>query len=213
MEEIWDLYNKNKQLVGKTHTRGDDIPEGCYHLVVNAWLKNSKGEYLITRRAANRKSYPLLYECIGGSVLANESSAEGAVRELIEEVGLIFKPTDGKLIKTEVRDYVNGKKFADILDAWLFEYDGEVDLSKATTDEVCSCEWLTVEQIKEIYERGELVPTMEYIIPLHEKLQKDKIKRKNDIKNNCAMSIFIFCILFDKIFMININKEAACQSF
>ena len=24
---------------------------------------------------------------------------------------------------------------------------------------------------------------MEYIIPLHEKLQKDKIKRKNDIKN------------------------------
>ena len=148
MEEIWDLYDKNKQVVGVSHTRGDDIPEGCYHLVVHVWIRNSRGEYLITRRAANRKSYPLLYECVGGSVLADETSAEGAVREVVEEVGLVFKTTDGKIIKTEVRDFVGDVKFADILDAWLFEYDGEVDLSKATTDEVDSVQWLSIEKVK-----------------------------------------------------------------
>ena len=181
--EIWDLYDENQNLTGRTHTRGETIPDGFYHLVVHIWIKNKEGKYLITRRAENRKTYPLMFECVSGSVLHGETSKEGAIREVLEEVGLDFKNKKGKLAHCEVRKEFNGKPYNDILNVWLYDYDGEVDLSKATTDEVCSCEWLTVEQIKEIYERGELVPTMEYIIPLHEKLQKDKIKRKNDIKN------------------------------
>lgn len=181
--EVWDLYDKNKELTGKTHTRGDDIPEGCYHLVVHSWIINSKGEYLITQRAANRQSYPLMFECVGGSVLQGETSIQGAIREIIEEVGLNFKETDGKLFKTEVRDFVNGKKFSDIMDAWLFKYDGEVDISKATTDEVCYAKWVTIDEIKEMYDEGKLVPTLEYIFELDTEVQKLKNNfKKNDKK-------------------------------
>ena len=182
LEEVWDLYDKHKNLTGKSHVRGDDIPEGCYHLIVNAWLRNSKGQYLVTRRSANRKSYPSLYECIGGSVLAGETSKHGAVRELVEEVGVEFDENQGKLVKTEVRDFVNGKKFADILDVWLFDYDGEVDITKATTDEVDFAAWMNLDEIKSIYESGKLVPTMEYIFALDEKLKKEKEKKKNKQK-------------------------------
>lgn len=181
--EVWDLYDKNKQLTGKTHTRGDDIPEGHYHLVVHAWVINSKGEYLITQRAANRKSYPLMFECVGGSVLAGETSGQGAVREIVEEVGLVLKEADGTIFRSEVRDVVNGKNFNDIMDAWLFKYDGEVDLSKATTDEVCFCKWMTIDEVKMLFDEGKLVPTLEYIFEDDNKVQKLKNNsKKNDKK-------------------------------
>ena len=150
---------------------------------MHSWVINSKGEYLITQRAANRVSYPLMFECVGGSVLQGETSIQGAIREIVEEVGLVFKETDGKLFKTEVRDFVNGKKFSDIMDAWLFKYDGEVDLSKATTDEVCFCKWVTIDEIKEIFDSGKLVPTLEYIFELDSEVQKLKNNfKKNDKK-------------------------------
>ena len=148
MEEVWDLYDKHKNLVGKTHVRGNEIPADCYHLIINAWVRNSKGQYLVTRRSASRKSYPSLYECVGGSVLAGESSKHGAVRELVEEVGLVFDESQGKLVKSEVRDYVGEKRFADILDVWMFDYDGDVDISNATTDEVDFADWMSLDEIK-----------------------------------------------------------------
>ncbi len=181
--EVWDLYDENKMFVGKTHTRGDDIPENTYHLVVHAWIVNKEGKYLITRRAENRPTYPLMYECVGGSVLAGETSVQGALREIVEEVGLVLKEKDAKLIRSEVRKVVNGKKFNDIMDAWLFVYNGEIDLANATTDEVCECAWMTIEEIQNLKEKNVLVPTLEYIFELGEKVQKHIIKYKKSLKN------------------------------
>ena len=116
--ELWDLYNENRELLGRDHIRGEEIPEGCYHLVVHVWIRNSKGEYLISRRSANRPSFPLLWECVGGSVLKGEDSLQGALRETQEEVGLQLSPADGKLVRSVIRDRVNGVRFADLLDIW-----------------------------------------------------------------------------------------------
>ena len=40
------------------------------------------------------------------------------------------------------------------MDVWLFEYDGEVDLDNATTDEVAHVAWMNREQIKKEHEKG-----------------------------------------------------------
>lgn len=181
--ELWDLYDANKILTGKQHTRGEIIPKGFYHLVVHVWIKNKDGKYLIAKRAKNRPTYPLLYECVGGSVLAGESSRQGAIREVKEEIGLDLSEYSGKIIFSRVRDICNGVWFNDIFDAWLFEFNGEVDLSLATTDEVCETMWLSIEEIKTIYDEGKLVPTLDYIFEIHEKLQKDKEKKKKIAKN------------------------------
>ena len=72
--ELWDLYNENRELLGRDLVRGEEIPEGCYHLVVHVWIRNHKGEYLISQRSADRPTFPLIWECVGGSVLKGEDS-------------------------------------------------------------------------------------------------------------------------------------------
>ena len=61
---------------------------------------------------------------------------------------------------------MNGERFADILDVWLFEYDGPVDLAQATTSEVAQAKWLTRAQIKELFDTGALVQTLEYFFDM-----------------------------------------------
>ena len=52
--------------------------------------------------------------------------------------------------------------FGDIMDVWLFEYDGEVNLDNATTDEVAQVAWMNKAQIKELFEQKMFVETLEY---------------------------------------------------
>ncbi len=164
--EIWNLYKKNKngklELTDLEQIRGEKIPDGFYHLVVHVWIKNSKGEYIISRRSEDRKRYPLLYECVGGSVVKGETSLEGALRETIEEVGVKLEPVNGKLIYTKIRD----DKY-DIMDVWNFSYDGNLDLSNATTNEVIDVEWMTYQDIVNLYKDNLLVPTLGYFFELN----------------------------------------------
>lgn len=162
--EKWDLYTKYREKTGEEYIRQSEcmIPEEKYHLVVNVWIRNSSGEYLISQRAATRPTFPLSWECVGGSVLAGESSLEGAVREVKEEVGIELNPAKGKLVFSKIRNEYDGMKFRDILDVWLFEYDGDIDLTNATTDEVNDAKWITMEDIHKLYDSGKLVKTLDY---------------------------------------------------
>ena len=160
--ELWDLYNERRELTGRDHIRGEEVPQGFYHLVVHIWIRNSKGEYLISQRSADRPTFPLMWECVGGSVAKGEDSLTGALRETKEEVGLTLSPDDGKLVYSVVGRVVNGVKFTDIVDVWLFVYDGPVSLKQATTKEVAQTVWMTKEQIRELFDTGKLVHTLGY---------------------------------------------------
>lgn len=59
--EIWNLYDENRELIGREHVRGKQLPVDGYHLVVHVWIRNSKGEYLISQRSANRTALPLVW--------------------------------------------------------------------------------------------------------------------------------------------------------
>ena len=155
--ELWDLYTENREPTGRTHIRGEEIPGGFYHLVVHVWIRKSKGEYLISQRSANRPHCPLQWECVGGSVLASETSLEGAIREVKEEVGIDLPPDSGCVLFTNIR-----KSYQDIVDVWLFQYDGSFSLSSAITDEVAQTKWMTCREIEELHTSGKLVETLYY---------------------------------------------------
>jgi predicted acetyltransferase/8-oxo-dGTP pyrophosphatase MutT (NUDIX family) len=162
-QETWDLYDENRNLTGECHIRGiGQIPDKRYHLVVHVWIKNSEDKYLIAQRSATRPSYPLKWECVGGSVLKGEDSLTGAIREVQEEVGIALNPESGQLAFTRLRDVIDGRRFGDIMDVWVFNYDGEASLESATTAEVSQTRWVTVEEIKKLYDSGEMVNTLEY---------------------------------------------------
>ena len=192
--EIWDLYDKDKNPTGQTHIRGNVIPEGCYHLVVHVVIRNSKGEYLIAQRDAERQSYPLLFEFVGGSILSGETSLEGGVREVYEELGVKLNPEKGKLIHSEVREAFNSKKFSDIMDVWYFDYNGDFDLENAPTKEVLTAEWVKIDEIKERFENGTFVPTLGFIFEIDKKLKekdkKSKLNKKKAIKSKDKTKYF-----------------------
>ena len=163
--ELFDLYNEKREPTGKTHVRGEVIPEGYYHLVVHVWLRCSDGRYLMSKRAATRPTYPLMWECVGGSVVAGENSYEGAVREVFEEVGIDLSGRKGEVLFTKTRDLVDGVPFRDIMDVWRFDLQEgeEYDLLRASTDEVAECRYMTRDEIFALYQNASLVPTLAYI--------------------------------------------------
>ena len=173
--EKWDLYTKYREKTGEVYIRQDEcmIPEGKYHLVVHVWIRNSKGEYVISQRAADRAVHPLEWECAGGSVLYGESSIEGAIRETAEEVGISLDPSKGKLLFSKIRNDYDGKKFRDIMDVWLFEYDGDIDLKRASTGEVAASKWMTKDEIRNLYDSGKLVRTLDYFFCVLEAPEPD----------------------------------------
>lgn len=160
--EIWDLYDENRELLGKDHVRGEQLPIDGYHLVVHVWIRNSKGEYLISQRSANRPTNPLMWECVDGSVVKGEDSLQGVLREVKEEVGIDLLPEKGQVVLSDIKKIEFGKVVNKIVDVWLFDYDGEVDLGNATTDEVAQDAWMNREQIKELFDANMFVETLEY---------------------------------------------------
>ena len=168
--EIWDLFTKEGKPTGKQHRRGDPLPPGYYHPGVHVWIKNSKGEYLMSQRAADRPTFPLKWECVGGSVLTGENSLTGAIREVREELGITLNPHHGRLLFTVARDVVAGVPFYDYMYMWLFHYDGDFSLDDATTPEVAQAKWMTVEEIQELQNNGTLSPPLTYFFEFIENL-------------------------------------------
>ena len=79
-----------------------------------------------------------------------------------EEVGVLLPAKHGSLVKSVVREEVNGVPFRDILDVWLFAYDGPVTLEQATTQEVAQTAWMTKTEIQQLLDHGKLVHTLSY---------------------------------------------------
>ena len=46
-----DLYDKNRNSLGIVINKDDDIPDGCYIMVVMIIMQNSNGEFLLQKRS------------------------------------------------------------------------------------------------------------------------------------------------------------------
>ena len=148
MPELWDIYDENKNKTGRTAIRDVTIlQKGEYHIVVTGIILNYKNEILISKRAMNKK-FGGMWECNGGSILAGETSKEGILRELKEELGVIFKPEEisgyirdtskfwnnvhaGKYFYDNLNDIINDPiiqtKYPDLVDLcklWLYTSNG-----------------------------------------------------------------------------------------
>lgn len=85
--EVWDARDEKGRILGFELLRGEAIPDGVYHLVVDVYTVNEKQEILVTKRAGQKK-WPYYWEVTGGSALAGENGYQAAVRELYEETGI-----------------------------------------------------------------------------------------------------------------------------
>ena len=108
--ELWDLLDEDGMPIGATHVRGEAMPHGAYHRVVEVFTLNAKGELLVTKRSPEKKPYPNMWEITGGAVVAGEDSLDAARRELREETGIQAGTGELELLLT----HRSGSAFIDI---------------------------------------------------------------------------------------------------
>ncbi len=158
MSESWDVYTKDRRHTGKICIRGEqvELSEDEFHLWVMAWIKNQKtGKYLVSQRSADKDTYPLKWETVGGHAILGETSLEAALREVFEEVGITLQPEKARLLATKVALTYDGSRHNWIRDSYYFETTEEPDLQKATTREVAQTRWLTLPEIRKMYDNGD----------------------------------------------------------
>ena len=157
MSEYWDIYDENRRKTGKVVERGNyDFKPGEYHIVVTGIILNSKNEILITKRAPYKK-FGLMWECNGGSILSGETSLQGILRELKEEIGVEFKEKDAIFLKT----VKGGKKYPDFKDLWLFKKKKKKEEITFPDGEAIDYKWVTIDEFMKMY-NNEIVPTVDF---------------------------------------------------
>ena len=148
--EQWNLYDKHRTLLPDVHVRGDQIPQGKYHLVVHICVFNSQDQMLICQRTADREVWPSYWDIsVAGSALINETSAQAAHRETLEEIGLFHD-----FEKEQIYFTVHGKDW--FSDWYLIESDQtEFSFQK---EEVQNAQWADLSLIRQMKSEGLFIP-------------------------------------------------------
>lgn len=147
--ELWDLLDENGRPLGRTHVRGEAMPQGCYHRTVDIYTVNSRGKLLVTLRAPDKETYPDRWEVTGGSVVAGEDSLTAAWRELREETGITAE-------KGELTFLMSHRGRTSLSDVYLVRKDVELSDLTMQEGETVAAQWVTFAEWEAMIERGEI---------------------------------------------------------
>ena len=87
--EYWDVYDKKGIWKRRVIKKGERLKNNEYHIIVEGWILRDDGNFIIQRRALDKKSFSGMWYCsAGGSVISRETPKEGMVREFKEELGI-----------------------------------------------------------------------------------------------------------------------------
>ena len=87
--EYWDVYDKKGKSKRRAIRKGERLKNDEYHIIVEGWILRDDGNFIIQRRALDKKSFAGMWYCsAGGSVISRETPKEGMVREFKEELGI-----------------------------------------------------------------------------------------------------------------------------
>ncbi len=149
MAEYWDLYDTNRQPLGRTHLRGLPLEKDTYHVVVSVWTVNQDNKLLVTLRSAEKDLYPNLWENTSGSVISGETSREAALRELREETGIEAREEEMQFLGT-------ARKLASFVDIYLVRKHFDSETITLQEGETTAYRWVTLAQLEQMNQEGKL---------------------------------------------------------
>ena len=146
--EIWDVLDENGNPTGKTALRGQGIlKSGEYHLVVHIWIVSSSGQFLIQRRADDKKLMPGEWAATGGAAISGEDSFAAASRELFEELGI-------KSDRNSLKKLERIKRRNSLLDVWAIVCDIPESKLVLQRSEVAQAKWVSEKELRKMIENG-----------------------------------------------------------
>ena len=152
--ELWDIYDENKRLTGRTMQRNDwNMKPGEYHLTVLGVIRHTNGRYLITKRVMTKSWAPGWWEVSGGGVMAGEDSRTAVLREIREETGLDVSDWEGGYLFSYRRDNPKEKDnyFVDVYRFTGDFSDTDLQLQEAAPD---GYQLATLEEIRAYADEG-----------------------------------------------------------
>lgn len=154
--EIWDAYYRDETLAGKDLIRGEEIPDGLYHLVCDVIVKHKDGDFLLMQRDKSKECYGGYYEATaGGSALKGEDKYACIKRELFEETG-IKSENFKELVKFT---FDKGHCF---FYSFLCEVDCDKDSIVLQKGETIGYKWVNKEEFKKFLRSKDVIPTQKY---------------------------------------------------
>lgn len=160
--ERWDLYDKYRNPLHQSVVRGKEMPKDTYHVIVQVWIFNREGETLISQRHPD-KPFGLRWEPTAGSCLSGETSLEGALREVKEELGITLNPKKGKLFQTIRED---DWKYPCFLDIYVFHTDWPIQEVVLQDGETVDAKYVSAEEVIEMIQNETFVQLVQ--IPYYE---------------------------------------------
>lgn len=150
--ELWDIYDRDRVLTGKTHVRGNQLGKNEYHLVVHVCIFNSKNELLIQQRQSWKNGWPDMWDVsAAGSALAGENSSMAAERETMEELGYELDLTGERPYFTFSFDY-------GFDDFYLVKRNIDLDRLTLQQEEVRAAKWAGKEEVLQMAQEGKFIP-------------------------------------------------------
>lgn len=137
-----DLYDRDRKLTGETIFKGEQIPKGNYIIVILVMIQNSKGEFLIQKRSKQKGGK---FAATGGHVKSGQTSVEGMIDEIQEEIGLAVKPEELELLYSSREDEQDV-----FFDLYYMKKDFEISDLVLQEEEVELVEWKTIEEIDKL---------------------------------------------------------------
>ena len=134
--ELRDLYDENKELTGETIYKGQDVPKGRYYITVVVFIQNSKNEFLIQKRVKKKDGK---WATTGGHPVSGETSKQGIITEIKEELGVDIVKENIKLFKTI-------KTEDDFVDIYYLKEDIDIKKIKIQKEEVEEVQWFDLEE-------------------------------------------------------------------
>ena len=146
--EIWDVFDGDGNLTGKTVARGRCfLKPGECHKVVHMWIVSTDGKFLLQRRSDQKKLMAGEWAATGGAVVSGESSYTAANRELYEELCIFSN-------KQTLRQILSLKRRNSLLDVWMITCDIKVENLKLQKSEVAEARWVAKEELEQMIKKG-----------------------------------------------------------
>ncbi|MEF9959257.1 MAG: NUDIX domain-containing protein [Niameybacter sp.] len=164
--EKWDLYNVDRQPLNQTHNRLEAMAKGTYHIVVSIWTVNSQNQVLATLRHPKKDKYPNFWENTAGSVLAGETSRQGARRELLEETGINVEEEALQFLDTI-------KELTAFVDLYIVRKDVAIEELVMQEGETVDAKWVSLEQLDEMIDKGFIAePVAQRLVPVRKAIEQ-----------------------------------------
>ncbi len=139
--ELRDLYNSKRILTGEVITKEENVPSGRYYITVVVFIENVNGEFLLQKRALKKDGR---WATTGGHPVSGESSLEGIVTEIKEELGQTVNQNELTLFKTIMTE-------DDFVDLYYMKKNININ-DIVLQEDVEDIKWATREEIEKLIE-------------------------------------------------------------